>query len=152
MRITIRNIIAILLIVIGGLSCSRALVDNMDVSNKGSHRIVLSGIVVDTETSEPLEDIKITFSVYGKDSPSQPILVKNVYTDDKGIYNINIETLSKKIRCTLCAESSDAEYLSASQDINILWSGTSYDQNSGTFFVNDCNFQLSRTESDETTY
>lgn len=152
MGIIIRNIFAILLIVFGGLACSHTLVDDISVQDTGSHKIILSGIVVDKDTNAPLEDIKITFSMYDQANPVSASLVKNVYTDNKGVYNISIETRPKKSRCTLYAESPDSGYVSSIQEINILWSGTSYDQNSGIFFVNNCNFQLIRSDSNETTH
>lgn len=146
MRIIIRNISIFLLIALCGLSCSRFLSDDSLLSGNGSHRIILSGIVVDTDSGEPLEDIKITFSVLSEDDFVQSYLTKIVYTDNEGFYGLDMEALPRKVRCSVTAEDSDAGYLKATQELNVFWSGPSFDPESGIFFVNDCNFQLIKAQ------
>lgn len=134
------------------LSCSMVLMDNdTDSSPREDCRIIVSGSISDMDTNVPLAGIKVAFCAYPLNGAGggTPSVTQTVYSDSNGIYAVEIDGISESLSCTIIAESPDLEtlpYQSASQEVNINWSGNGYDEGTGTFFVNDCDFKLSRTE------
>lgn len=148
-----RNIIRIfiaLLTTAVSLSCSMAFVDNDSSSLEGDCMLIVTGSVSDVETSTPLKGIKISFNAYPQDgSSSKPLLTQTVYSDSNGIYAIEAEGFEEPVTCRITAKSPDMKelpYKTAVQEVNINWSDTGYDAENNRYFINDCNFKLSKVD------
>lgn len=148
-RSIIRIFIALLTTAVS-LSCSMAVVDNDSSSLEKDCMLIVTGSVSDVETSAPLKGIKISFSAYPQNgSSSKPLFTQTVYSDSNGIYAIEAEGFEEPVTCRITAESPDLKelpYQTAIQEVNITWSGNGYDAHNNTFFVNDCDFKLSKIE------
>lgn len=125
----------------------------MGLDSNGPERgctVIVSGSVADIGSNEPLKGIRISFSAYSQEgSQSAPILTQTVYSDSKGIYGIETDGITDAVRCRISAESPDPDelpYQSATQEVNINWSGSGYDAKQNAFFINNCDFKLSKTE------
>lgn len=145
----IRNIANILIVILSAIAltaCAQMFLDDNGSTLEGEYKLVMSGIVSEAGSSKPISGIKITFSAFKENSISVlPLMTKTVYTDGKGIYNLEAGGFSEAIRCTITAESTkqnDIAYENMSQDIVVTWSGDSFDEKNSTFFVNNCNFQM----------
>lgn len=145
----IRNIAKILIVTLSAIAltaCAQMFLDDEDKALEGEYKLVMSGIVSEAGSSKPISGIKITFSAFKENSVSVlPLMTKTVYTDGKGIYNLEAEGFSEAIKCIITAEATrqnDADYEKLSQDIVVTWSGDSFDEENSTFFVNNCNFQM----------
>ena len=147
MRLSIKIITSIITAALLS-SCGLAVLDDRNsTSGKDTHSILISGTVSELKSGTPLSGIKVTLEAYGQTARTKPNLTTSVYSNSNGIYEILAEGFTEPIRCTITAASTDLEslpYESASQEINVNWTGTSYDNKKGTFFANDCNFQLTR--------
>ena len=114
----------------------------------GDMRIVINGVVSDFVTNAPISDIKVTFSAYAENSLSVlPIASTTVMTNSQGIYTIEMFGFSDPVTCTVTAESTDHtadEYETMTNKIVVNWSGTSFNADTRTFYVNDCNFQMKK--------
>lgn len=148
-----RNIVRIfiaLLTTAVSLSCSMAFVDNDSSSLEGDCTLIVTGSVSDVETSTPLKGIKISFSAYPQDgSSSKPLLTQTVYSDSNGIYAIEAEGFEEPVTCRITAESPDLKelpYKTAVQEVNINRSDTGYDAENNRYFINDCDFILSKID------
>ena len=143
------NILTAILSAIALTACGQIFLDDENKALEGEYRLVMSGIVSEAGSNKSISGIKITFSAYMENSISVlPLMTKTVYTDGKGIYNREVEGFSEAIRCTITAEATkqnDSAYEKQSQDIVVTWSGDSFDEESSTFFVNNCNFQLNKS-------
>lgn len=132
------------------LSCSMAFVDNDSSSLEGACMLIVTGSVSDVEASTPLKDIKISFSAYPQNgSLSKPLFSQTVYSDSNGIYAIEAEGFDEPVTCRITAESTDLDelpYKTAVQEVNINWSDTGYDAENNRYFINDCDFKLSKID------
>jgi len=132
------------------LSCSMAFVDNESSNPESNCLLVVSGSVSEIGTSTALKGIRISFSAYLQDGSSlKPITTQTVYSDSNGIYAIEAEGFDKPVTCRITAESPDPDglpYRPATQEVNINWSDTGYDAESGRYFINNCNFKLSKND------
>lgn len=111
----------------------------------GVYTVVVSGTASDTESVLPLEGIKITLHaaetlIDGKGE----IRTMTVYTDNRGRFTLKAEGFTRQIACTVTSEDLNNIYGYGRHDINILWDGPSFDERSGTFYVNDCDFYLEK--------
>lgn len=130
-------------------SCGLAVLDNAKDPEQSDLTIVVAGSVSDIKTNTPLNGIRITLKTYPLDSRSKAAATIAVYSDSNGIYTIESTGYSEAVRCVITADSPDMEalpYESASQEININWTGTSFDSKTGTFFANDCDFKLNKVK------
>lgn len=151
MRKNIKKIILSLSAAAISTSCSLALVNNENEALEGDHKIVISGAVSELGTNNPLQGIKVTLQALPANVLYPlPILTLSEYTDNNGTYSISAGGFSDVITCKVTAASADPEtmsYAPASQEHHISWSGPSFDEEKLTFFVNDCNFQLAKTDA-----
>lgn len=127
-----------------------AFVDNETSTPEGNCILVVTGSVSDIETSTPIKGIKISFSAYPQGNPAAgPLSTKTVYSDSNGIYAIEAEGFNRPITCRITAESQSSDelsYKSAVQEVNINWSDTGYDAENGRYFINNCDFKLSKND------
>lgn len=145
-----KKLLTLTLLAISATSCSLALLSDESEKLDGDLKIVVTGVASDVVSNTPLTGIKITFSAYKENSISiLPLASQTVYTNSDGIYTIQAEGFSEAITCTITAESieqDEVEYEEITSKIVVTWSGDSFDEETGTFFVNDCNFQLKKKE------
>lgn len=127
------------------LSCSKADIERTPEYGNPMHErsIMITGIVTDKVTGDAIEDITISFNAFiQNDGTDSPVISESVYTDSKGMFTIHTEGSYKPLSCHILAEDKNRKYKSQSQQIIINWNGTSFDKESNTFVINDCNFQL----------
>ena len=145
-----KKLLTLTLLAISATSCSLALLSDESEKLDGDLKIVVTGVASDVVSNTPLTGIKITFSAYKENSISiLPLASQTVYTNSDGIYTIQAEGFSEAITCTITAESieqDEVQYEEITSRIVVTWSGDSFDEETGTFFVNDCNFQLKKKE------
>ena len=105
--------------------------------------LIISGTVSETASKQPLEGVKIMFQAYESEgNPDLPAITQNAYTDSHGAFNIKAEGFSSAVTCILTTDHPD--YSSVRKDILINWKGTSYDFQTRTFYVNDCDFHIDK--------
>ena len=120
-------------------SCS----SNAPEMNTDAMSVIINGTVSDISSNEPLEGVKIVFKAYNAENPgTEPIVSMNAYTDSKGVFNIKSDGYTSAILCEIDAE--HPGYSDVTKEIYINWNGTSFDEASLSFFVNDCDFHLEK--------
>ena len=141
----IKQILALTILAVTSASCSMALLNDEESSLNGEYTIVVNGIVSDVASNDPLLNFRITFTAYAENSLSvMPLITKTAYTDARGAYNFKISGFSEPVTCEIKAECPEktAQYEPMTNKIMVTWSGSSFDPDQKTFFVNDCNFQM----------
>lgn len=145
---TFKKILALTLLAAISASCSMAFLGDEEAAMDGDLTLVITGVVSDVKTNEPVSDIKVTFSAFAENSLSVlPMTSMTATTDSKGIYTVEIFGFSKPVTCTLTATSTDQtadEYETMTNKIVVNWRGSSFDNANRTFYVNDCNFQMKK--------
>lgn len=122
--------------------CSCSLVDQENEIND-TMTLIISGTVSDNASKQPLEGVKIIFQAYASEGQSDsPEISQNAYTDSNGVFSIKATGFSSAVTCVLTTDHPD--YSSVRKDILINWTGTSYDFQTKTFFVNDCDFHVDK--------
>lgn len=107
--------------------------------------VIISGIVSDIKSGTPIEGVKINFQIYTGDiTQTTPVDIQNAYTDSKGVFSIMSDGHISSVTCIIVTE--HEEYSSVRKELLINWSGTSYDFERKTFFVNDCDFHLEKSD------
>ena len=107
-----------------------------------TYTIVVSGTASDKADGTPLENIRI--SLYTEESKISDNLQVSATTDERGYFTLKLGNFTRPVTCTITAEDVKGFYKMESQDINISWSGTSFDLYTGYFYVNDCDFYMER--------
>lgn len=134
------------------LSCSNlVLLDRQEETpTEGNLKLTVNGVVSDVTSNLPLSGMKITLSAYAENSPSLlPDASKTVLTDGKGVYTIEATGFSGPVTCMITAESPEdakVKYETVTNKVVVTWSGNSFDAESNTAFVNDCNFQMKKED------
>ena len=147
---TLKKISALILLTTSALSCSSLILLDTPEDNRHEEnlKLTINGVVSDVASNAPLPGIKVTLEAFAENSPSLlPDATKTVTTDEKGVYTIEASGFSGTISCTLTAESpEDAEtrYETATNKVVVTWTGSSFDPETNTAYVNECNFQMSR--------
>ena len=145
---TFKKILALTLLAAISASCSMAFLGDEEAAMDGDLTLVITGVVSDVMTNEPVSDINVTFSAFAENSLSVlPMTSMTATTDSKGIYTVEIFGFSRPVTCTLTATSTDQtadEYETMTNKIVVNWRGSSFDNTSRTFYVNDCNFQMKK--------
>ena len=147
---TLKKISALILLTASALSCTSLILLDTHEGNRHEDnlKLTINGVVSDVASNAPLQGIKITLEAFAENSPSLlPDATKTVTTDDKGVYTIEASGFSGTISCTLTAESpEDAEtrYETVTNKVVVTWTGSSFDPETNTAYVNECNFQMSR--------
>lgn len=149
----IRKLSRILILVLSAasqISCSLALLNSDEAALDGNCTVIISGAVSDLESNSPVTGIRITFAAYPENMLYPlPLITKTAYSDSNGLYSVEAFGFSDVITCKVTAESVDHKALPYEKSVNeilIQWSGEGFDEETMTFFVNNCNFQLKKTE------
>lgn len=143
------RILAVTIFAATTLSCSMALLNDEEAHLDGEFTITVNGIVSNVVTNAPLKGIKITFEAFDEGSLSvMPLITLSDMTDSKGVYTITAKGFSDPVTCMITAESTEetGQYETLTNKVVATWSGNSFDPESKTFFVNDCNFQMKRAD------
>ena len=135
--------IQLLAISSAAVSCSVEMTYTDDAHNNGDYTIVVCGTASDKTAGIPLEGIRIRLYATEETGNTEAISTLT-HTDSRGYFALNAEGFGKPIRCTITAEDEKGLYKTEQQDLNISWSGTSFDEHSGHFYVNDCDFFMER--------
>lgn len=146
LRKFITHTAALLSVATAVLSCSVGLYDAMDELEgvMPEKNILITGSVCNQD-GQSLEDIAITFKSYPQDDVNAaPISNETVYSNSKGTFSLEAEGADIDLLCILIAEDPDGIYESQNQQIFVSWKGVSFDEMTGTYIVNDCNFVLNR--------
>ena len=127
-------------------SCSTGLEPVEDLKNTG-YTIVISGTAADIATTEPLENVKITlYAAAVAENGGGALVSRSVYTDNRGRFQLTEGGFQQKILCMITAEDQTGNYESATQEMVVSWSGTSYNPQTRTSYVNDVDFYLKKEE------
>ena len=145
-----KNILALTILAAISISCSTALLNDEETVLDGEFAIVVNGVVSDVVSDAPIQDIQVTFSAFATNSLSvMPLISKTVSTKSDGTYSFKVFGFSDPVTCKITAMSKeDAEnrYETMTNKVVVTWEGNSYDPDSKTFFVNDCNFQMEKED------
>lgn len=137
--------IMLLSITTAALSCSMESPANTDLPNENFYTVVVSGTASDKGNGTPLKGIRIRLHaaeiVSGSDGE---VRTTTIYTDERGYFTLTADGFTRPISCTITAEDSNGIYGFARHDLNISWSGTSFDEYTGYFYVNDCDFYMEK--------
>lgn len=145
MKLNFINRIMLLSASIAALSCSMEVPQNPESPDSDFYTIVVSGTASDKENGTPLEGIRISIQTNGiTSSDKRESRTSTTFTDNRGFFTITADGFVRQISCTITAEDNSGLYGSARQDLNISWSGTSFDEYTGYFYVNDCDFYLEK--------
>ena len=128
------------------LSCSEGAFDETDSSRfHNGLTLVISGTVSDKETGNRMEGIRIRlYAAEDVENGEGTAKAETTFTDSLGKFNISANGFSRPVTCTLIAEDPQENYDSQKQNLNISWSGTSYNSYIGYFYVNDCDFYMTK--------
>lgn len=121
------------------MSCSKAfMLEDGDAlkGNKGS--LLISGTVSSIEDKSPINGVEISLN----DS-----LVCS--SNAEGAYQMYLKNMEKAVELRLTANDKEGKYSSVEKVILITWSETSYDAQRMAFVVNDCDFQMERSDSQD---
>lgn len=143
------NILTIILSATALLACDQVFLGDDNTTLDGEYSVMMSGLVSEIGGgNNPIAGIRITFSAFEENSISvMPVVTKTVYTDGNGVYSVEAGGFSEAIRCTITASSTaqnSVQYEEQSQEILVTWNGDSFDPETSTFFVNNCNFLLKK--------
>lgn len=145
MKNYLKNTILMLLALPAAFSCSAFLMETENASIGEDMSLLITGTVSEIGSSVPLEGMKISFKAYPKGRTGETALHElNVYTDNHGSYILESEGYSEEITCHITASDTEQTYSSSVNEVEIAWSGVSFDKEKGRFVVNDCDFKLSR--------
>lgn len=123
--------------------CSCSNIENTRETETADKTVIINGTVSEISTRQPIEGVKIAFMAYSSYGRTDgPVLSLNAYTDSRGTFNLKAEEIGAAVKCILTTE--HPEYSGIEKEIIINWTGTSYDAESRTFYVNDCDFHLQR--------
>ena len=122
------------------LSCSE-MDGSLDLKESGT--VVISGTISDIDTKQPLEAVKMDFQAFdSRNDEFRPEYNQKVYTDSKGFFTITASGFTSRITCIVTAEAEG--YRKEQKEVHINWDGTSFDEETSTFYVNDCDFHLEK--------
>ncbi len=112
-----------------------------------SYSLVISGMAIDVRDSRCLEEIKITVTALeqtGEDSTKEHTVI--TYTDNSGLYSMKMEGFENPVSCTVTAEDPNGLYGPGTHEIPSIEWDSDYNMQDHIFFVNNCDFYLSKTE------
>lgn len=129
------------------LSCSKGVFNDDDTLDKFQNdlTLVISGTASDKSSGTPLEGIRIRlYAAEDSENGEGTAKTGTAYTDSQGQFTISAGGFSRPVTCTLAAEDPHEKYDIQKQDLNISWSGTSFNHYNGHFYVNDCDFFMEK--------
>lgn len=127
-----------LLLIAAFCSCS-----SYDMATPGVVSLVISGTVSDITSEKPIENVEIIFEAYTGNEMKDPVINRNTFTDSEGIFSIKTDGYSTPhVRCLITTR--HEEYVSVQKEMIINLTEISYDEQSETCFINDCNIHLEK--------
>ena len=124
------------------ISCGKALLlRSNDSLNGAKGNLLVTGTVSSLMDDAPIEGIEVTLTAFSQRGQTE--LAKDSCTSGHdGVFILTLSDIQDKMVCIIKAKDREAIYESAERTIIISWSDTSFDQQTSTFIVNDCNFKL----------
>ena len=105
--------------------------------------IIITGTVSEATGNSAIEGIKLIFEAYDPEGISnEPLTTINAYTDSQGTFSITAEGFTTSVNGVIATDNPD--YKTVSKQVLVTWKGTSYDPETRTFFVNNCDFHLEK--------
>ncbi len=135
--------IMLLSVATAALSCSKEM--SYKPADESPYTIVVTGTASDKADGTPLHNIEITLYAAENISGGEVrIRTTKASTDINGHYTLAMEGFKEPVSCTISASDLDNIYGTAQQELRISWSGTSFDEYTGYFYVNDCDFFMEK--------
>ena len=123
-------------------SCS-SMDSDPKIDTDGTGTIIISGTVSEAAGNTPIEGIKIIFQAFdSEENNSEPIKSINAYTDSQGAFNITAEGFTSAVTGTIATDHQD--YSNVMKELMVTWKGTSYDPDTRTFYINNCDFRIEK--------
>lgn len=145
MKLLFVNMLMLLSLAIAASACSIGPLDDDPKDDFSPYTVIVSGTASDKETTLPCEGIRITFhAAESIIDGSGEVRTTTVYTDNRGRFTLKAEGFTRDISCSVTANDMKGSYAYERQDLNIFWKGTSFDAETGIFYVNDCDFFLEK--------
>ena len=139
------NIITFWLLSIAAFCSCTSVGDPYLTDTDGTGTIIITGTVSEAAVNTPIEGIKLIFEAYKPASHSnEPITAINAYTDSQGTFSITAEGFTSAVTGIITTDHPD--YKNVSKQVMITWKGTSYDPETRTFFVNNCDFHIEKNK------
>lgn len=128
------------------LSCSDSLTEDLlPPSDQVRYEVVISGTASDMDTSLPIEEIRITLNATEKlGNGKKKSYEKSSYTDNNGVFTMEVEGFTNPISVKLTAEDPNGIYQSATHEIPMISWESSYNMAGNRFYVNECSFYLEK--------
>lgn len=122
-------------------------IESVQDEDHDTYSLVISGTASDLDSGLPLEEVKIT--LLSKETlPKGKILYteKSAYTDNNGMFKLQADNFHFTISVTVTAEDPNGNYMNATHEVQQISWDSSYNMHGGTFYINDCNFHLKKSE------
>lgn len=124
------------------VSCAKMMDREPDLDFKYPLNVVISGIVYDRQTSQPLGDISVTLDVFMNVDDSQPIYTTSAISSYDGSYCISTSVMSPYLRLST---SGNMLYLPGTIYLNLSASGVHFDPETNEYIIEYQNFYLENT-------
>ena len=137
------NIITFWLLSMAAFCSCTSTEEHSITATDGTRTIIITGTVSEAAGKAAIEGIKLIFEAYDPESSSSAALTTiNAYTDSQGTFSITAEGFTSAVTGIITTDHPD--YKNVSKQVMITWKGTSYDPETRTFFVNNCDFHLEK--------
>ena len=119
------------------MSCSKAfMLEDGDAAKGSKGNLFISGTVSSIEDKTPIKGVEISLN-------DSLVCCSNA----EGIFQMYLKNMENTVEFRLTANDKEGKYSSVEKVILITWSETSYDAQRMAFVVNDCDFQLEKSDN-----
>ncbi len=130
------------------LSCSAEMLFDGDMAAPGAadeagFSLNVSGTVSDTDSRQPLEDMKITVTAR-ENASDEKITTKTGYTDNLGRYIIQIGGFRSPTSFSIKVEDPTDVYKTFEHYIPMVSWNSDYNMENNVFYINECDFFLKK--------
>lgn len=116
-------------------------------AEESSYSLIISGSASDIESSLPIEEIKITLTATEISEKGKATEIeKTSYTGSDGLFTLKAEGFTNPVSIILTAEDPNGKYDAATHEIPLISWDSSYNMSGNSFYINDCDFHLKRSE------
>ena len=127
-----------LLLIAAFCSCS-----NSETIPPDEVSLVISGTVSDMTSDKPIKNVELIFEAFVSNDMKNPIINRSSYTDSKGTFSIKTDGYTySSVRCLITTK--HEEYISVQKELIVNLTEISYDEQTATCFINDCNIHLEK--------
>ena len=137
------NIITFWLLSMAAFCSCTSTEEHSITATDGTRTIIITGTVSEAAGNAAIEGIKLIFEAYDPESSSSaPLTTINAYTDSQGTFSITADGFTTSVNGVITTDNPD--YKTVSKQVLVTWKGTSYDPETRTFFINNCDFHLEK--------